>query len=208
MTTTTSAATAEAPDRRAGGRRPRGARRRRRRPTAASPSRPRCCRATSPRSNGCGNTSTRGGRAHDPRRPAPGAVLACSCRGLSLLAVPAAAVAQPAPPVLTAPVNDFADVIDAASRARARAAHPRAEGRDRRRGRRRDGPTFQPYGDIDEYAVKMFENGGRGIGEKGKDNGLLIVVAVDDRKRARSRSATTSRSSSPTASPARRSARR
>ena len=28
----------------------------------------------------------------------------------------------------------------------------------------------------------MFENGGRGIGERGKDNGLLIVVAVDDRR--------------------------
>ena len=28
----------------------------------------------------------------------------------------------------------------------------------------------------------MFENGGRGIGEKGKDNGLLVVVAVKDRR--------------------------
>ena len=43
-------------------------------------------------------------------------------------------------------------------------------------------PTFQPYGDIDEYAVKMFENGGAGIGAAGKDNGVLIVVAVEDRK--------------------------
>ncbi len=43
-------------------------------------------------------------------------------------------------------------------------------------------PTFQPYGSIEQYAVKMFENGGRGIGDKGKDNGLLIVVAKDDRK--------------------------
>ena len=42
--------------------------------------------------------------------------------------------------------------------------------------------TFQPYATIDEYAVKMFENGGRGIGEKGRDNGLLIVVAVKDRR--------------------------
>jgi uncharacterized membrane protein YgcG len=25
-----------------------------------------------------------------------------------------------------------------------------------------------------EYAVKMFENHGRGIGQKGKDNGLLV----------------------------------
>jgi uncharacterized protein len=30
--------------------------------------------------------------------------------------------------------------------------------------------------------VKMFQNGGRGIGIKGKDNGLLVLVAVDDRK--------------------------
>jgi uncharacterized protein len=42
--------------------------------------------------------------------------------------------------------------------------------------------TYKPYADIDEYAVKMFENGGRGIGDKGKDNGLLVVVAVDDRR--------------------------
>ena len=37
--------------------------------------------------------------------------------------------------------------------------------------------TFQPYADIGEYAVKMFENRGRGIGQKGKDNGLLVLVA-------------------------------
>jgi uncharacterized protein len=43
-------------------------------------------------------------------------------------------------------------------------------------------PTFLPYGDIREYAVRMFENHGRGIGQKGKDNGLLILVAVEDRK--------------------------
>jgi uncharacterized protein len=28
----------------------------------------------------------------------------------------------------------------------------------------------------------MFENGGKGIGARGKDNGLLVVVAVEDRK--------------------------
>src|SRR4029079_9933614 len=42
--------------------------------------------------------------------------------------------------------------------------------------------TFKPFADIDQHAVKLFENGGRGIGDKGKDNGLLIVVAVDDRR--------------------------
>jgi uncharacterized protein len=92
------------------------------------------------------------------------------------------AVAQPAPPQLTAPVNDFAGVIDAESAANI----------DRLVGalQAKTGDvvvvatvkTFQPYADIREYAVKMFENGGRGIGERGKDNGLLLVVAVDDRK--------------------------
>jgi uncharacterized protein len=93
-----------------------------------------------------------------------------------------AAAAQPAPPALTAPVNDFAGVIDEASE--------RELDRRIRALQSASGDvvavatvkTFQPYGDIREYAVEMFENGGRGIGERGKDNGLLVVVAVDDRR--------------------------
>ena len=83
---------------------------------------------------------------------------------------------------LTDTVNDFAHVIDEASRAEL----------DRRIRALKETtgdvlivatvPTYQPYGSIEEYAVKMFENGGRGIGEKGKDNGLLLLVAVNDRK--------------------------
>jgi uncharacterized protein len=42
--------------------------------------------------------------------------------------------------------------------------------------------TFAPYADIREYAVKMFENHGRGVGQKGKDNGLLVLLAVKDRR--------------------------
>ncbi len=100
--------------------------------------------------------------------------------------VPAALVpsaqAQPAPPALTAPVNDFANVIDDASE--------REMDRRIRALKAASGDvvvvatveTYKPYADIDEYAVKMFENGGRGIGDKGKDNGVLIVVAVEDRR--------------------------
>jgi uncharacterized protein len=100
---------------------------------------------------------------------------------ISLLALPSIASAQPAPPALTETVNDFAHIIDPGSRAeldRRINALTRATG---------DViaiatvPTFKPFGSIDEYAVKMFENGGRGIGEKTKHNGLLIVVAVEDR---------------------------
>ncbi len=92
------------------------------------------------------------------------------------------ASAQPPTPQLTAPVNDFANVIDEASR--------QELDRRIRALQQTTGdvvvvatvPTYQPYADINEYAVKMFENGGKGIGQKGKDNGLLLVVAVDDRK--------------------------
>ncbi|MBI4263383.1 MAG: TPM domain-containing protein [Acidobacteria bacterium] len=41
--------------------------------------------------------------------------------------------------------------------------------------------TYAPYADIREYANALFENRGRGIGQRGKDNGLLIVLAVEDR---------------------------
>jgi len=97
--------------------------------------------------------------------------------------VPASrARAQGQLPQLTAPVNDFANVIDADSEremTRRILALKAASG---------DVvvvatvQTFKPFADIDEYAVKLFENGGRGIGDKGKDNGLLIVLAVDDRR--------------------------
>jgi uncharacterized protein len=90
--------------------------------------------------------------------------------------------AQTAPPSLTQPVNDFANVIDEESEREM----------DRRIRALQDASgdvvavatvrSFQPYATIDEYAVKLFENGGRGIGQKGKDNGALIVFAVDDRR--------------------------
>jgi uncharacterized protein len=92
------------------------------------------------------------------------------------------AVAQPQPPPLTQPVNDFAHVIDPAS---ARTIDALVRSLQRATG---DVvvvatiETFQPYATIDEYAVRMFQNGGRGIGEKGRDNGLLVVVAVNDRR--------------------------
>jgi len=85
-------------------------------------------------------------------------------------------------PELTEPVNDFAHVVDAQSRT----------GMERmiRALQASTGdvvvvatvPTIEPYGDITEYAVKLFENHGRGIGQKGKDNGVLIVLALKERR--------------------------
>lgn len=105
------------------------------------------------------------------------APLAASGAGAGLDQAPSADL-----PTLTEPVNDFGGVIDPASAAamdRAIRALQAATG---------DVvvvvtvPTFAPYGDIREYAVKLFANHGQGIGQKGKDNGLLVLLAVRDKK--------------------------
>jgi uncharacterized protein len=93
-----------------------------------------------------------------------------------------ARAADPPLPDLTQPVNDFAHVIDGAS----------AQKLDQlsRTLKAATGDvivvatvlTVEPYADIREYAVKLFENHGRGIGDKGKDNGALILLAVKERK--------------------------
>ena len=103
-----------------------------------------------------------------------------ACALVILCALPA--LTQPLPPELTKPVNDFANVLD-----------PTSEAEIERRIlelKQASGDvvvvatidTFAPYADIRQYAVKMFENHGRGIGEKGKDNGLLILLALKDRR--------------------------
>ena len=92
------------------------------------------------------------------------------------------ASAQPPTPTLTGAVNDFANIIDASAEAeleRRITALMNASG---------DVvvvatvPDIEGFADIDEFRVELFENGGRGIGLKGKDNGLLIVVAVAERQ--------------------------
>ena len=91
-------------------------------------------------------------------------------------------IAQSPLPELTLPVNDFAHVIDAPSAA--------AIDRMSRALQAKTGdvvvvvtvPSVAPYADVNEYAAKLFENHGRGIGTKGKDNGALIVLAMKERR--------------------------
>lgn len=112
------------------------------------------------------------------------------CSGLWLVRSAAAQALPPGAtlPELTQPVNDFANVIDPQNAAEIDrvsrallAATTDANGIG-------DTiivvttPTYAPFGDIREYAVKLFENHGRGIGDKKKSNGLLVVLAVNDRK--------------------------
>ena len=87
---------------------------------------------------------------------------------------------QGALPALTAPVNDFAKVIDAGSAAEL----------DRiiRVLQTTTGDvvvvatidTFAPYATIEEYATRLFEQAG--IGTRKADSGVLMLVAVRDRR--------------------------
>jgi uncharacterized protein len=108
-------------------------------------------------------------------------LLSCSLLAGTACGVASAQAADAPLPVLTEPVTDLARVIDPGS----------AEEMDRviRALKAASGdvvvvvtvPTIAPYADVREYALKLFENGGRGIGDKGKDNGLLILLAVQER---------------------------
>jgi uncharacterized protein len=90
--------------------------------------------------------------------------------------------AQEPPPELTQPVNDFANVIDPQHEASLDALIRSLQQASGDVVVVATVDTIAPYGDIREYIVRMFENRGRGIGQKGKDNGLLILLAVKDRR--------------------------
>ena len=85
-------------------------------------------------------------------------------------------------PELTAPVNDFANVIDAGAKNEIDALIRKLQNATGDAIAVATIKTFKPYPDMQSYTVKMFENHGKGIGIKGKDNGVLILLAVDDRQ--------------------------
>jgi uncharacterized protein len=83
-------------------------------------------------------------------------------------------------PVLDAPVNDFAHVLDPDS---ARTLDTRIRALHAATGDVvvvATVPSYAPYGSIEEYAVRLFENAG--IGQRASDNGVLMVVALQERR--------------------------
>jgi uncharacterized protein len=96
-----------------------------------------------------------------------------------LLAVP---IRAHQPPALTAPVNDFANVIGPNAEAQLDDIIRKLQAASGDVIAVATVQTFQPSADIRVYANEMFENHGRGIGQKGRDNGMLVLLSVDDRE--------------------------
>ena len=90
--------------------------------------------------------------------------------------------ADPPLPELTAPVNDFAHVVDSASAAEIDRMSRALQAKTGDAVVVATVSTVEPYGSVEQYAVKMFENRGRGIGDKAKDNGVLILLAMKERR--------------------------
>ena len=107
------------------------------------------------------------------------AIAAAAAVTLGWLVAPATAGAQDLP-TLTKPVNDLAGVIDAASAASMDQMIRSLQTTTGDAVIVASVKTFAPYATIEEYAVKLYERAG--IGAKGKDNGVLILVAVDEHR--------------------------
>jgi uncharacterized protein len=85
-------------------------------------------------------------------------------------------------PQLTQPVNDFANVIDGASEQRLDQLIRAVESRTGDVIIVATVDTVAPYATPRDYAVKLFENRGRGIGQKGKENGVLVLLTIKERR--------------------------
>ena len=112
-------------------------------------------------------------------------VVAFAIFGFSQATAPAAnlaALADPPLPELTQPVHDFAGVVDPSSEQQLDQLSRSLQAASGDVLVVVTVPTIEPYADIREYAVKLFENHGRGIGEKGKDNGVLILLSEVERR--------------------------
>jgi uncharacterized protein len=102
--------------------------------------------------------------------------------GLLAQSTPLRASTQQPPPELTAPVNDFANVIDGDREEQLSSLIRALQAASGDVIVVATIKTFAPAADIRMYANEMFENHGKGIGQKGKDNGMLVLLAVDDRE--------------------------
>jgi uncharacterized protein len=85
-------------------------------------------------------------------------------------------------PELAGPVNDFAGVLDRQHEAELADLSRKLQAASGDVLVVATVKSFEPFADLPSFANEMFENHGKGIGQKGRDNGLLLVLAVDERR--------------------------
>lgn len=102
--------------------------------------------------------------------------------GVLLLSATLAAAAEKVFPAPVGYVNDFANVMEPSSKERLSFLLTRIEGSGAAEIAVVTIPSMEELGfaDIEEAAVKLFEEWG--IGKKGRDNGVLILAAIKERK--------------------------
>jgi len=106
--------------------------------------------------------------------------LVCGIIVFLLLSAPAALFSQEeALPNYSGYVNDFAGILSAQSKSAIAAISQQVEAKTSAQVAVVTVPTTNPL-TIEQYAVSLFEKWG--IGQKGKDNGILILMAVNDKK--------------------------
>lgn len=85
-------------------------------------------------------------------------------------------------PELTRPVNDFAGVVDQEDETRLEDALRQINLETTNAVVVVTVETIAPMKDVRAYAKELFKNHGKGIGQREKDNGLLILLAVAERQ--------------------------
>jgi uncharacterized protein len=120
------------------------------------------------------------GAAVSRRRPAAVAIAWTIVIALAFVAAAHTPARAQTLPTLTQPVNDFAHIIDADSAAQIdrRVRSLQAATKDVVVVATVD--SYEPYGSIEDYAVHLFEQAG--IGTRSDDNGVLIVMAVKEKR--------------------------
>ncbi len=106
----------------------------------------------------------------------------CVAMAVSGFSVTVSSQTQVRLPELTQPVNDYANVVDPAEEQQLEQLIRSLQAATGDVVVVATVATVAPFADAREYAVELFENQGRGIGERGKDNGALILVALKERR--------------------------
>ncbi|HYN07525.1 MAG TPA: TPM domain-containing protein [Vicinamibacterales bacterium] len=114
------------------------------------------------------------------RRPFPPGVVGIAFACVITMATARTAAAQPLPTLADAAVNDFANVVDPATEAEIDRWVRSLIGASKDYVYVVTVDTIAPYGSIEEYALRLFERAR--IGTREKDNGVLIVLAVKERR--------------------------